>query len=250
MNPGKFVLQRRDGVPVGDYFDKQNESAKWEKIFPNLTTKPKLLDRKRNRTLYAPRVEAAPYSRAFCGRILSKVPMIGADNGNYFDIIFADGVLSSHVITVHQSVLTHAKRHYCQYRRIQNNYFWEKRGDSGLENARHYCFGAPPPEEMGGPVKSRLHQRIEQTRERYTRAPNWLRKRRLGVELNLLKAKKSSLYGRLAMRKCPTCLEWFCAAHLTAHNYVPTRAATNQRAWRRLMQQYALFTMDWHMSAH
>ena len=165
----------------------------------------------------APRVEAAPYSRAFSGRILSRLPMNGADQEPYFDVIFTDGVLSTHVITVHQSALVHATRHYCQYRRIQNNYFWEKRGDSGLENARHFCFGAPPPEDMGGPVKSRLDQRIERVREKCRTSSTWLHRRRLGAEINILKAKKNSLYSRLAMRKCPTCKEWFCAAHLTAH---------------------------------
>ena len=226
MNPGAFVLDRRNGVPVGDYFDEHHQSSRWQHMFPNSTTRASKtqMANQNASNLLPPRVEAAPYSRAFFGKIVSQKnsrlqgSSVGTLTPSYFDVQFSDGVLSTRIVTVHSSALTRAKRHYCQYRRIQNNYFWEKRDDSGHENGRHFCFGAPPPEELGGPVISRIDRRLERMREKYrAERKSWIGRRRLGSSIIILKAKKRILYGKTVMRKCPTCQEWFCAAHLTGH---------------------------------
>jgi hypothetical protein len=234
MNPGAFVLARKNGVPVGDYFDEHHLCARWQHMFPNTTTKTKTKTKTHTNDqntpgATAPRIEAAPYSRAFYGKIIApskKNFRLAGATESYFDVQFSDGVLSRHVVTVHCSALTHAERHYCQYRRIQNNYFWERRDDSGFENGRHFCFGAPPPENLGGPVISRINRRLERMRSKYRRGDggsagtggtSWLQRRRLGSQINFLKAKRASMYGKSVMRKCPTCQEWFCAAHLTGH---------------------------------
>ena len=145
------MLSQKNGTPVGDYFDEYCASAQWKRILPD-----RMNSTNKRRLPTPPRVEAAPYSRAFCGRILQCYESSSNNEGQrsaYFDVEFSDGVLSTHIVTVHRSALTHAKRHYCQYRRIQNNYFWEKRDDNGFENARHFCWCSAA-REPGGPVAS------------------------------------------------------------------------------------------------
>ncbi len=154
-----------------------------------------------------PEVEAAPFRRFFLGKWTGISRRGNGGAAEYYEVEFRDGVLDGLVFYVHRSRLIKSRRKFCHYRRIQSNYYWDRPGmDDSASSNRHYCFGAPPPRELGGPKKSRLETKLE----KFKQERRWVRR-------SILRTTSSAVYSPACMSRCPDCREWFCRSHLQSH---------------------------------
>ena len=162
-------------------------------------------------------LSSSPFARYFYGKILKRERQsTSQERGRepYCLVEFNDGIMWKRTMWVSCFLLQQAPsqtttkkkkkktKHYCYYRRIQHRYFFSDEPNKTADH-RHWCYGSPPPIELGGPPSSTLKAVKKTTAKR-----SWLRR-------NILLKGKEVWYSGCA--QCHDCKEYFCIAHIQSH---------------------------------
>ena len=120
----------------------------------------------------------------------------------YCLVRFNDGILSGNIaFWVHANSVQKFKQHHCHFRSIQyRRFFNSKKCD---QEHRHWCYGSPPPYELGGPRKSTYIEKLESGGTKSGLRKSWL------------SMKGKVWYG--GCTQCGHCKEYFCRGHIQSH---------------------------------
>jgi len=163
-------------------------------------------------------VASKPYARYYYGKIIkvskkSEEEIAGKRYRYHFGdykfrpyclVKFNDGVMTERAVWISEARIEKFEKHYCYHRRIQHHRFWTE----GLEEHRHWCYGSPPTNELGGGPKngSTLDWKIKKQKKRNSLL-GWM--------------KRKSLRGKAlwysGCTQCEDCKEYFCRGHIQSH---------------------------------